>query len=71
MHLNNPWDELYENWPVRNNREAIALKLLSEGKIEKITEKTGMTGEELREFLKWTREYEVEHLCIAVRRDSL
>lgn len=25
MHLNDPWKELYKNWPARNDREAQAL----------------------------------------------
>ena len=46
MHLNNPWKKLYENWPARDNREALALKLLSEAKSERIMEETGMNHEE-------------------------
>ena len=41
MHLNDPWKELYKNWPARNDREAQALKLLSEAKSERIIEETG------------------------------
>ena len=50
MHLNNPWKKIYENWPVRDNREAMALKLLSEAKSERIMEETGMNREEYRAF---------------------
>ena len=64
MHLNNPWKKLYENWPARDNREALALKLLSEAKSERIMEETGMNREEYRAFMKWAREYEVSYLCV-------
>ena len=64
MHLNNPWKKSYENWPARDNREALALKLLSEAKSERIMEETGMNREEYRAFMKWAREYEVSHLCV-------
>ena len=64
MHLNNPWKKLYENWPARDNREALALKLLSEAKSERIMEETGMNREEYRAFMKWARAYEVSHLCV-------
>ena len=64
MHLNDPWKELYENWPAANDRELLALKLLSEAKSDRIIEKTGMSMEEYRSFMKWAREYETEHLCI-------
>ena len=64
MHLNNPWKKLYENWPARDNREALALKLLSEAKSERIMEETGMNREEYRDFMKWAREYEVSPLCV-------
>ena len=64
MHLNNPWKKLYENWPARDNREAMALKLLSEAKSERIMEETGMNREEYRAFMKWAREYEVSYLCV-------
>ena len=40
MHLNNPWKKLYENWPARDDREALALKRLSEAKSERIIEET-------------------------------
>lgn len=64
MHLNNPWDKLYENWPARNDREALALKLLSEARVERIMEETGMSYEEYKEFMKWAGSYEVSNLCI-------
>ena len=64
MHLNNPWKKLYENWPARDNREALALKLLSEAKSERIMEETGMNHEEYRAFMKWAREYELSYLCV-------
>ena len=64
MHLNDPWKELYKNWPARNDREAQALKLLSEAKSERIIEETGMSREEYRDFMKWAKEYEVAHLCV-------
>lgn len=64
MHLNDPWKELYKNWPARNDREAQALKLLSEAKSERIIEETGMSREEYRDFIKWAKEYEVTHLCV-------
>lgn len=64
MHLNDPWKDLYKNWPARNDREALALKLLSEAKSELIMEETGMNHEEYRDFMKWSREYEVSHLCV-------
>ena len=64
MHLNNPWKKLSENWPARDNREALALKLLSEAKSERIMEETGMNHEEYRAFMKWAREYEVSYLCV-------
>ena len=64
MHLNDPWKELYKNWPARNDREAQALKLLSEAKSERIIEETGMSREEYRDFMKWAKEYEVTHLCV-------
>ena len=64
MRLNDPWKDLYKNWPARNDREALALKLLSEAKSERIIEETGMSIEEYRAFMKWAREYEVSHLCV-------
>ena len=64
MHLNDPWKELYKNWPARNDREVQALKLLSEAKSERIIEETGMSREEYRDFIKWAKEYEVTHLCV-------
>ena len=64
MHLNNPWNNLYDNWPVRNGKEAVALKLLSEAKSELIIEETGMGRKEYTDFMKWAREYEVSHLCV-------
>ena len=64
MLLNDPWKELYKNWPARNAREARALKLLSEAKSERIIEETGMSREEYGDFMKWAKEYEVSHLCI-------
>jgi len=64
MHLNDPWKKLYENWPARDDREALALRLLSEAKSESIMEETGMNLEEYRAFMKWAREYEVQNLCI-------
>ena len=64
MHHSNPWEELYKNWPARNDREAHALRLLSEAKSDKIMEETGMSREELRDFMEWAREYETSHLCI-------
>ena len=64
MHLNNPWKKLYENWPARDNREALALKLLSQAKSERIMQETGMNREEYRAFLKWAREYELSYLCV-------
>ena len=64
MHLNDPWKELYKNWPARNDREAQALKLLSEAKSERIIEETGMSREEYRDFIKWAKVYEVTHLCV-------
>ena len=42
--INNPWSDLYKEWPARDDREARALELLSQGKIEKIMEETGMTA---------------------------
>ena len=64
MYLNNPWKDLYENWPARDDREALALKLLSEAKSDLIMEETGMSYEEFRDFMKWAREYEESHLCV-------
>ena len=64
MHLNYSQKELYKNWPARNDREAQALKLLSEAKSERIIEETGMSREEYRDFIKWAKEYEVTHLCV-------
>lgn len=70
MHLNNPWERLYKDWPTRNEREVIALKLLAEAKIDEIMEETGMNPKEFSSFMKWARNYETEHLCISVpRRD--
>ena len=57
-------EKLYENWHARDNREALALKLLSEAKSERIMEETGMNREEYRAFMKWAREYEVSYLCV-------
>lgn len=64
MFLNDPWKKLYENWPARNDQEALALKLLSEARSESIIEETGMSNEEFRDFMRWAREYEVKNLCI-------
>lgn len=64
MLLNNPWDEFYHNWPARNDREATALKLLSEAKSDRILEETGMSIDEYRSFMKWAKEYETTHLCV-------
>ena len=64
MHLNDPWKELYKNWPARNDREAQALKLLSEAKSERIIEETGMSREEYRDFMKWAKGHEVARLCV-------
>ena len=64
MHLNDPWKELYKNWPARNDREAKALKLLSEAKSERILVETGMSREDYRDFMKWAKEHEVAHLCV-------
>ena len=64
MHLNDPWKELYKNWPAWNDREAQTLKLLSEAKSERIIEETGMSREEYRDFMKWAKEHEVTHLCV-------
>jgi len=65
MHLNNPWDELYKSWPARSDREALALKLLSEAKIERIMDETGMNIKEFNDFMKWARKYEISHLCVS------
>ena len=70
MYLNDPWKELYKNWPARNDREALALKLLSEARSDRIIEETGMTMEEYKSFMKWAREYEIEHLCIIDAREE-
>lgn len=64
MNLNDPWKDLYKNWPSRSDREAIALKLLAEAKSELIMEETGMSREEYRDFMRWARAYEVSHLCV-------
>ena len=69
--MNNPWSEYYENWPARNEKEARALKLLSEGHIELIIAETGMSHEEFRDFILWAKQYEIEQLCVAdSRRDN-
>ena len=64
MYLNDPWKKIYENWPARDVREALALRLLSEAKSERIMEETGMSYEEYIDFMKWARAYEVSHLCV-------
>lgn len=68
MHLNDPWKKLYENWPARNEREALALQLLSKARSESIIEETGMSREEYKEFMKWAREYEIKNFCITGTR---
>lgn len=70
MCLNNPWKDLYNNWPARNDREALALKLLSEARSDRIIEETGMTMDEYKSFMKWARAYEIEHLCIVDTREE-
>lgn len=68
MHLNDPWKDLYSNWPARNDREALALKLLSEARSDRIMEETGMSMDEYKSFMQWAKAYEVEHLCVADTR---
>ena len=46
MHLNDPRKDLYKGWPARDDREAMALKLLVEARSDLIMEKTGMSREE-------------------------
>lgn len=70
MCLNNPWKDLYNNWPARNDREALALKLLSEARSDRIIEETGMTMDEYKSFMKWARAYEIEHLCTVDTREE-
>ena len=64
MHLNDPRKDLYKGWPARDDREAMALKLLVEARSDLIMEKTGMSREEYKDFMKWAREYEVSHMCV-------
>lgn len=65
MYHNNPWTKLYENWPARNDKEALALKLLAEAKIDRIMTETGMSYEEFADFMKWAGNYEESHLCVS------
>lgn len=68
--INNPWSGLYKDWPTRDDREARALELLSQGKIEKIMEETGMSNREFEDFLKKFHDYETKHLCVTRSREE-
>ena len=68
--INNPWSDLYKDWPARDDREARALELLSQGKIEKIMEETGMNNREFGDFIKKFHDYETKHLCVTRPREE-
>lgn len=62
---NNPWSEMYSNWPARNEKEAKALEMLSQAiDFKTIREQLGMSYKEWRDFYNWAKQYETEHLCV-------